>query len=61
MCVGGIEPITSMQILVVGQESLHPKGGGAKNFGIVIDPKVCVAHAVASDCLLAPFDFIPYL
>ena len=51
--MGGIEPITSMQILVVGQESLHPKGGGAKNFGMLIDPKVCVAHAVASECLLA--------
>ena len=39
------------------QKSLCSQSGGAKNFGTEIDPVVCVAHAVASECLLAPFDF----
>ena len=46
---------------VAPKSPVRSQSGDAKNFGTVFDPKVCVAHAVASECLLAPFDLIPYL
>jgi len=43
---------------VAPKSPVRSQSGDAKNFGTVFDPKVCVAHAVASECLLAPFDFL---
>ena len=43
---------------VAPKSPVRSQSGDAKNFGTEFDPKVCVAHAVASECLLAPFDFL---